>query len=300
MKAYQLVVIILGVGVVVLLGFYALFGLVLVGADVASYSSEGVVVAELEFDDVLANADAAGYTVERVGSSGFHPQGIGELDAELGPEYEVSRVIFEYAADSRMWVTIYANEGVTEVRFFADDLRGPFTEAHLPPDDWVIEQFVLAFDVDETTAEGYLDELTDDIRTTDPSTPGASTPTITVGESVDFAAVHDELTARATDVTATEADGSGWVEWRYVDGDTRIGGVDFVVQRVRIVHIADGHTYRVHVDRLGGVNVAVESRPHRIYEEDEIRDVVRELFAELGIPPETVDRLAFEYRGSVW
>ena len=300
MKAYQLIAVILGVGVIVLLGFYALFGLVLVGSDVASYSSEGVVVAGLEYDDVLANADAAGYTVERVGSSGFHPQGIDELDAELGPEYAVFRVIFEYDADSRMWATIYANEGVTEVRFFADDLREPFTEAHLPPDDWVIEQFVLAFDVDETTAEAYLDELTDDIRTTDPSTPGASTPTITVGESVDFAAVHDEFTSRATDVTASATDGSGWHERRYYVDDTRIGGVDFVVERVVIEHRTDGHTFSVHVDRLGGVNAGVESHPSRIYEEDEVRAVVREMFVDMGIPPDTVDRLAFEYRGSVW
>ena len=300
MKAYQLIALVLGVGVILLLGFYALFGLVLVGSDVASYASEGVVVAELEYDEVLANADAAGYAVERVGSSGFHPQGIDELDAELGPEYEVFRMIFEYSDESRMWATIYAAEGVTEVRFFVDDLRGPFTAEHLPPDDWVIERFVLAFDVDETTAENYLDALKKDIRTTDPSTPGASTPTVTVGESVDFSTVHDEFTNRATNVTTSETDGSGWHERRYYVEDTRIGGVDFVVERATIEHRADGHTFIVHVDRLGGVNAGAESHPSRIFEEDEVRAVVREMFVDIGIPPDTVDRLEFEYRGSVW
>jgi len=46
----------------------------LIGFDVASYSSDGVTVADLQFQDTIERAETAGYTVERVGSSGFRSE----------------------------------------------------------------------------------------------------------------------------------------------------------------------------------------------------------------------------------
>lgn len=286
--------------VIVVVAAYAVFAGVLIGSDVASYSSDGVTVSDLAYEDALDRAAAAGYTVERVRSSGFHPEGIDELDAELGPEYEAFRVTFDQSETKRLWATFYAGGGVTVVTLFADDNRGDFTVEDLPPDDWLVDRLTLLFEMDEATAEAYLEELKTDIRTGDPSEPGASTPTIDVDEPVEFRATYDEFTTRATTVNTSSVPGSGGHMREYSAGDERLGSVEFVLSRATVTHEANGYTYRVHLDYHGGVAVDAQTRAFRSFEEADVRAVFRTMFEELGIPPETADHLPLEYRGSVW
>lgn len=300
MKRHQLILLAIGGIVVAILGAYALFALVLIGSDVASYSSDGVTVSNLEFEDVLAKAEAAGYTVERVESSGFRPEGIDELDAELGSGYEVFRIIFDHTDDSRIWATVDADEGVTTVTFFADDVGGPFTVEHLPPDDWVIDRFTLLFEMDEATSSDHLDALKADIRAQDPSTPGANTPTLVIDEPFAFQAVYADVTNRASEVRLDSTPGTGWHERRYIHNGSQIGGIDFVLPRATVTHQADRHTFQVHVDAHGGVSVGAETRAWRTLEEETVKTEIREMFVEMGIPPATIDHLHLEYQGSVW
>ena len=300
MKNYQWLLVILGGIVLAVVAAYAIFAVLLIGFDVASYSSDGVTVSDLDFEDTLERADTAGYSVERVGSSGFHPEGIADLDEELGPDYEAFRVTFEYSETKRMWATFHADEGITALTFFADDARGSFTVEHLPPDEWLIDRLTLLFEMDEATAETYVDELKDQIRTGDPSAPGAATPNINVDEPVDFHATYEDFTARSTRVNASSSPGSGWHERGYYAEERTLGSIEFVLQRATITHDANGYTYRVHVDYHGGVSVDAQTRAHREFEEDEVRTVFRGMFDEMGIPPDTVDHLHLEYRGSVW
>ncbi|WP_418285012.1 hypothetical protein [Halorubrum sp. DTA46] len=289
------------VGVVIVgVAAYAVFAGVLIGSDVASYSSDGVTVSDLEYEDTLDRAAAAGYAVERVGSSGFHPEGIDELDAELGPEYEAFRVVFDHSETKRLWATFYAAEGVTVVTFFADDNRGEFTVDDLPPDEWIVDRLTLLFEMDEATAESYVEEVKEDVRTGDPSEPGASTPSIRVEEPVDFRSVYDELPTRATTVNESSSPGSGWHVREYYAADEKLGSIEFVLSRATVTHEADGYTYRVHLDYHGGVEVDAQTRAYRSFEEEDVRAVFRQMFEEMGIPPETVDHLQLEYRGSVW
>lgn len=299
MKRYQVAVGILAGVVLVVLAAYAIFAVFLVGFDVASYSSDGVTVSGLEYETVLENAAAAGYTVERVGSSGYHPDGIAELDAELGHEYEVFRVVAPYSEDRRMWITFDGDDGGT-VTLFADDARGAFTTDHLPPDEWLIEHFTLLFDVDEATAQGYLEELKDEIRTGDPSAPGASTPSVQVREPVEFQAYYEDLTSRATAVNSSSMPGSGWHERRYFDDGQLICQIDVVLPRATVTHKEAGYTYQVHVDYHGGVSVDAQTRAYRSFDEDDVRSEFRVMFDAMGIPPDTIDHLQLEHRGSVW
>ena len=289
------------VGVVVaVIAAYAIFAGVLIGADVASYSSDGVTVSGVEYEDALARAGAAGYAVERVDSSGFHPEGIDEIDDALGPEYEAFRVTFDHSETKRLWATFYADEGTTVVTLFADDARGGFTVDDLPPDEWLVDRFTLLFEMDEATAEAYVEELKTGIRTTDPAEPGAGTPSVEVDEPVAFGATYDELTASATTVNATSSPGDGWHEREYYAGDERLGSAEFVLSRATVTHEADGYTYRVHLDYHGGVKIDAQTRASRSFEEAAVRDVFRTMFEEMGIPPDTIDHLDLEYRGSVW
>ncbi|OYR38985.1 hypothetical protein DJ82_11145 [Halorubrum sp. Ib24] len=300
MKAWRWVAVAL-VGVVVVgVAAYAVFAGVLIGSDVASYSSDGVTVSGVAYEDALARAGAAGYAVERVESSGFHPEGIDELDAELGPEYEAFRVTFDHSETKRLWATFYADEGTTVVTLFADDARGGFTVDDLPPDEWLVDRLTLLFEMDEPTAEAYVEEIKTEIRTTDPAEPGAGTPSVEVGEPVAFEATYDALTASAATVNATSSPGDGWHEREYYAGDGRLGSVDFVLSRATVTHEADGYTYRVHLDYHGGVEVDAQTRASRSFEEAAVRAVFRTMFEEMGIPPDTIDHMSLEYRGSVW
>ena len=285
---------------VALLAAYAVFAGVLIGSDVASYSSDGVVVSDLSYETALERAAAAGYAVERVGSSGFHPEGIAELDDELGPGYEAFRVTFDRSETKRLWATFYADEGVTVVTLFADDVRGEFTVGDLPPDEWLVDRLTLLFEMDDATAERYVAELKTDVRTGDPEEPGAGAPSVRIDEPVAFRAAYDDLTTRATAVNATSEPGSGWhVREYYADGE-RLGSAEFVLPRATVTHEANGYAYRVHLDYHGGVAVDARTRASRSFEEADVRAVVKTMFEAMGIPPETADHLRFEYRGSVW
>ncbi|VTT87717.1 predicted protein [Halorubrum sp. DM2] len=288
------------IGVVVVAAAYAVFAGVLIGSDVASYSSDGVTVSDLAYEDALDRAAAAGYAVERVGSSGFHPEGIDELDAELGPEYEAFRVTFDRSETKRLWATFYADEGVTVVTLFADDNRGEFTVDDLPPDEWLVDRFTLLFEMDAATAEGYVEELKTEVRTSDPAEPGAGTPSLEIDEPVAFRATYDSLTAGATTVNATSSAGSGVHVREYYAADGKLGSIEFVLPRATVTHEADGYTYRVHIDYHGGVEVDAQTRATRSFEEQDVRTVFRQMFEEMGIPPDAIDHIQFEYRGSVW
>ncbi|ELZ47875.1 hypothetical protein C464_08135 [Halorubrum coriense DSM 10284] len=289
------------VGIVIaVVAAYAVFAGVLIGADVASYTSDGVTVSDLAYEDALEGADAAGYAVERVGSSGFHPAGIDDLDADLGPEYEAFRVTYDHSASTRLWATFYDEEGITVVTLFADDAGGDLTVDDLPPDEWLVDRLTLLFEMDEATAAAYVEELKTTVRTGDPTEPGASTPSVDVDEPVAFRTAYDDLTARATAVNATSTPGSGWHERVYRAGDERLGSAEFVLSRATVTHEVDGYTYRVHVDYHGGVAVDAQTRASRAFEEDAVRVAFREMFEAMGIPPETADHIQLSYRGSVW
>jgi len=289
------------VGIVIaVVAAYAVFAGVLIGADVASYTSDGVTVSDLAYEDALEGADAAGYAVEHVGSSGFHPAGIDDLDADLGPEYEAFRVTYDHSASTRLWATFYAEEGVTVVTLFADDAGGDVTVDDFPPDEWLVDRLTLLFEMDEATAAAYVEELKTTVRTGDPTEPGANTPSVEVDEPVAFRAAYDDLTARATAVNATSTPGSGWHERVYHAGDERLGSAEFVLSRATVTHEVDGYTYRVHVDYHGGVAVDAQTRASRAFEEDTVRAAFREMFEAMGIPPETADHIQLSYRGSVW
>lgn len=285
---------------------YALFGFILASSDVAAYTSDSTVVADLDFDAALANAEAAGYEVERPDSSGFHPEGIDALDRELGSDYEAFRVVFYYgpgfgaepndgATAGRMEAVLYTDEGKAEVEFFREDPRGPFSAADLPPDDWMTERLVLLFEVDDARAREYVADVQASVEDDERLVPG-----VTVTEPVDFHAVYDEFAGRADEVTTTESDGQGWHERRYHADGERFGGLDLVLARAEITHEDGGHTYVVNLDRGGGVALTVLADGGEEIPETEYRAVFHEMFDEMGLPPQAVERLTFEYDPSVW
>lgn len=300
MNQFRIGVILLAGAVVVILLSYVAIGFVFLWFDVSSYSSTGITVNEPAYEAILENAEASGYSVERVHSSGFHPSNLDDLVAELGPSYEVFRVTLPYTESQQMWATMYADEGVTVITILVRDLREPFREHHLPPETWLIEQFMLLFEMDASSAENHVNELKEMIRGTDPGTPGAHMPQLSISEPVDFHSMYSHLTLSATTVTTNSTPGTGWHERHYYVNDSRIGSIDFVMDRSTITTDQDGTTYRITVDYQGGIQVVTETRGFHEISEEKVRHTLREIFIQLEVSPEAVDRLQFDYRDSVW
>ena len=291
MKAlHTLVVGVLVLALLVAAG-YGAYVFVLYSADRSAYTA--ATSADYDYDTVVSNAESAGYGVERVDSSGFHPEGVDELDSRLGPEYEIVQAAYHHESGARLEATVFADEGRTELVFWGADFE-PVDPDSLP-EAWLVERITRMLGVNGTAARGYVDEmraaLTDD---------GVHVAQTYADERLRFEAVYGNLSALGAPEVKTSYDGQGWVEYRYaVDGEVR-GELVFVVGRATLTDEAGRHTYVLNVDRTGGVGVSVYGPAGKEIPEDELRESVRQRFAEVGIPPEAADELVFEYDRSVW
>ncbi len=105
---------------------------------------------------------------------------------------------------------------------------------------------------------------------------------------------------RATATSSSETGGGGWVNHAFLEGDREFGRFSIVVPSVRIVTTDDGHEYRIKLDRLGGLNLAMLLDPGETMPESEYRGVFSHMFETLGLPAERVDDYEFEYTPSNW
>lgn len=280
---------VLALAVVVSAG-YALFGFVLVSNDGSTYTATTTV--DYDYDEVLAEAETSGYSVEIVDSSGYHPEGVDQLDAELGPNYEVFRVVFYHEAGSRLDATVFDEEGTVELVLFGPEYE-PIDPDALP-EDWMGQRIQLALGVDEPTARAYVDEMR--ASTMDDDVP---IPQTYVPGSLQFEPVYAAFDGANRTVHAN-GDGQGWVEYHYtVDGERR-GELQFVVERATITDRDGRYTYVLAVDRIDGVGVVVRGPADAERSANELRSAVRERFVAVGLPAAAVDDMTFEYERSDW
>lgn len=275
---------------IVVAGGYAVFAFVLVSSDVSTYTANATV--DYDYDAVLSDAEAHGFTVETVDSSGFHPAGIDRLDAELGPNYEIARVVFYHESGARLDASVFADEGKTELVLFGPDFESVGPDDL--PEDWLTERIQVLFGVDEATARGYVDEMR--AATTDDDIPIPQTYT---NERLQFAAAYAEFDGHDRTVR-TDGAGQGWVEYHYAVDGTATGELHFVAERATVTDRDGRYTYVLNVDRVDGVGVTVRGPASAELSESELRDRVTERFVAVGLPAEVVDDMTFEYDGSVW
>lgn len=121
-----------------------------------------------------------------------------------------------------------------------------------------------------------------------------------VTEEPAFPRTYESLTDDATTSTGSETHGDGWYEATFSREEERFATVDFVVQSTKIIHRRDEQIYTIKLDRLGGFNLTIELPPQEEIPEDEYRDVFRQMFTDVGLPPEVIDELTFEYTPTVW
>lgn len=139
------------------------------GANAAYYHAYGPTL-DVDYDAVMEAARDAGYTVDEpyfVGTkdpaSGFHPSGPSQRDERLGPDYRVMGVTVFYTLPIflEFW---FSTDGTATASVFDDRTTGSFDMTSLPPDDWLVANFTLAFEMDDERAREYVTTFKDEIN----------------------------------------------------------------------------------------------------------------------------------------
>ena len=270
--------------------------------DHAAYSTAGDTIPDVDYEAVQRRAREAGYAVDG-------PYYV-NATRELGRPLDVPALTEQFGDDARVVLTQFR---YSETRFVEADytIRGsgvrlaifddalsfeqPFRPTNLPPDDWLLERFALLFGTNATETEALLADVKAAAAGTDDHFL-----THHVDRDPDLTAVHGAFEETATETTISPTYGDGWVNVVYRDGDGVFGQFSIVVPSVRISTTDSGHDYRVKLDRLGGLNLAVVLDAGETIPESEYRSVFREMFETLGLPAERVDEYTFEYTPSNW
>lgn len=290
-RALRIAVVVVVVLVVLVAASYAVFALVLNAFDQSTYTAN--TTADYDYDAVLDGARETGYDVRTVDSSGFHPDGVEELDAELGPDYEVVGVTYFHDGGVRLEVDVFAEDGVTELSVY-----GPAYEPVAPedlPEDWLVDRITLLLGVDEGRAMEYVEEMR--TAATDDDVP---VPRTDADERLQFSTVYDELAAVGTPEIRTWDDGQGGLVYNYTTDGEAVGRITFIVGRAEITDRDGRYRYVFNVDRVGGIGVTVHGPAGSEIPESELRERVRDRFVTIGLPGDAADDLEFEYDGSVW
>lgn len=276
----------------------SLAGCSTLSADEASYWSDSHRV-DVEYDDALAAAREAGYTVEEpfyVSSKeprGIAPDGLADLETRFGPGYRVFG--FSLFHTDRVFIEVGVTGETPSVSLFDEaTVAEEFPIESVPPEAWLVDQFTLAFDVSEADAREHAADLRER------AAEGTDILSVDVSAAVDFAAVYERVAGERTETTGSPTGGDGWYTETSFRGDRRVATVYFIVQSAEIRRRDGDRTYTLKLDRLGGLYARIGLPVGEEIPEEGYRDVFRELFEDIGLPPAVVDELTFEYAPSIW
>jgi len=94
---------------------------------------------------------------------------------------------------------------------------------------------------------------------------------ISIKKEINIAAVYSDLKRTTSNSSISPTTGEGGVQETFYNGDKKIGILNLLVPNVRIIAW-----------------------------KKEYRGIFKEMFVNLGLPPEKVDEFKFEYNPSVW
>jgi len=124
-----------------------------------------------------------------------------------------------------------------------------------------------------------------------------------VNESPDFPAVYAYLMENSDDSTYgstlgiyTYSTAGSDIEEVFLKGKNRAGSVRYFVPGARIMTYDNGNRYIVELDASGTVRLQIlmpAGSSGETISEEEYRAVFREIFEELGLSPEAVDKFEF-------
>ena len=276
--------------------------MILISADQAGYFTQGSNLGEIDYDRIISNAIKAGYEVDGpyYGNTkqkiGVHPSNIKELDERFGEDYIFLSVGYFYR--EKVYFSAYDSDGGTAISFSYEerpDILAQFKTEDLPPDEWIIEKFRLMFDSTELESREYLMQLKDSIRNSQ-ETSG----TITIKKALNIPALYSNLKATSTSLNVSITSGEGGFIETFYSMDKKIGTLYLSVPNVRIIFQDRGREYTIKIDRLGGIAPEIKLAAREEIPKEEYRSILKEMFVNLGLPPEKVDEFEFNYVPGVW
>jgi len=301
-KSKKAAITLVALAIGLLIGIFASFAFILVSSDQANYltQTQGSNLGKINYDEVISNAQKAGYKVDGPyyhnvkQELGVHPPSIKELDEMFGGDYRF--ISAGYFFNEKIHLSAEQNEGATYILFYNEDRSyEPFKAEYLPPDEWIVEKFRLIFGINDQESRNYLTLLKDSIIKRQ-EYPGM----ISIKKEINIAAVYSDLKRTASNSSISLTTGEGGFQETFYNGDKKIGFLNLLVPNVRIILQEKGHEYTIKIDRLGGVATEIKLSPNEKIPEEEYRGIFKKLFVNLGLPPETLDELKFEYNPTVW
>ncbi|KKH99597.1 hypothetical protein EO95_13850 [Methanosarcina sp. 1.H.T.1A.1] len=267
--------------------------------DQAFYSSNGVNLGSpTYYTHAVSSAKGAGYGYSiNDGPGGLHPGVIEGLDPRLGSDFRVNSMDLYYSNSS--WFSIsFLNNGDSTFSFWNEDPLAKYRPEDLPEREWVVKKFKIMYGMNEKEIEAYLPAENWGVN-------DIFFEQVTITRYPDIAAIRRHLLEESTSSTfdAENSAGEGGSTETFYNGSEKIGSISYFVQAAEISFKEGSSTYTVHIDRLGGVRLYISLRSDssgKKIPEKEYRAVFKRIFTDLGLPPEKVDEVEFEYGKGFW
>lgn len=267
--------------------------------DQAFYYSNGVNLGSPKYyTHAVSSAKGAGYDYSvNNGPGGVNPGLIEGLDPRLGSDFRVNSMDLYYSNSS--WFSIsFLNNGDSTFSFWNEDPLAKYRPEDLPKREWVVNKFKIIYGMNEKEIEAYLPAENWGVN-------DIFFEQVTITRHPDIAAIRRHLLEGSTSSTfdAENSAGEGGSTETFYNGSEKIGSISYFVQAAEISFKEGSSTYTVHIDRLGGVRLYIslrsDSSGNKIPEK-EYRAVFKRIFIDLGLPPEKVDEVEFEYGEGFW
>lgn len=301
---------ILLIPVVLIVLFYGGFAALMFASDIASYNGNEIYVGPIDYDSVLANAEKAGYDVSgpdiRLSGENVIKRGSVEaLDNRFNTEYVVN--VFDLNYNESTYLEFFTSEGsgtvfeLYNLHQSSDNKPVEYSgkenllqPSDFPDDKWMLEMFGLVFGMDETRSLELLESLKH-------KTPQDQwTVNMSINKSVDFPAVYAYLNQTSTNTVVNTGISNNE---EFSRNGKKIGYINYIIPQATVRTSHHFNKYSVDVSSSGYVRAAISmhagSSRMKISEE-EYRAIFKEMFEKLGMNPEKVDEMKFEYSPSVW
>lgn len=308
-KRLRFIIILLLIPLVSLVLFYGGFALLLILSDQAFYHGNEVYVGPIDYNLVLANAKGAGYSVsdswERPGeATAIEPGRVEALEKRFKTDYLVHRIELYYNESTVLEFCKYENRNMTTItltNFSSGDSPlpenyscGPMELSRFPDDQWMLEMFKLGFGLEEKGALEYLEKLKAE------RVNHQEFAQMEINKSVDFPAVYAYLTLNNTN---SSFHSGMWNDEEFYRNGKKLGYVAYLVPEASITTSWNFNKYSLEVNCLGFSHANIlmhRASSGKEIPKEEYRAVFKEMFKDLGLPPEKVDEFEFEYNNGVW
>lgn len=298
-KRLKILICLLLIPVGLVLLFYGGFAALLILNDGAFYHGDEVNVGPIDYNSVIAKAEKVGYDVSgpytRLDKANLiEPGNVEVLEKRLKQDYKVSSVALYYNKDTYLEFSKDDNNLTLVSISNLSHIDTPDI-SKFPDDSWMLKMLELSLELNETGSQDFLERLKLE------ATKQQWTGSLSTNENVDFPTIYAYLNKGSTKNIFDF--GMFCKQEEFFRDGKQIGSVNFVIPGTTISTSHHFNKYSVDVSSSGFIRADISMHAGSAGEkipEDEYRSIFKEIFENLGLPPEKVDDMEFEYIPSVW